>query len=321
MPRVSVVVPTYNRAYLLRDTLPTLLAQTEQDLEIVIVDSASTDDTVELVERAQDPRLRLVRAEHSMPHMANWTRAIHAARGEYVALYHDDDLYEPHIVARSQAFLDAHPTVGMVHVGARLVTGEGRDLGLRQASGRDFVHPGRSEALRWIAEIHDVVASSTMTRRTVYEAVGGFEADLVCADWDMYVRMALVADIGFIAGPLLKVRLHRRSVTNMVRPWRWVEEIEILLPRFRSYCEAAVLQPPQGWATVEKRLRSRLARMLWRSELSLILQGAHALAAETRKATLALDSGVLSRLGGLALAGFNHPAGSYLLRRVRSLRP
>ena len=67
MPRVSVVVPTYNRAYLLRDTLPTLLAQSEQDIEIVIVDSASTDGTVDLVERAHDPRLRLVprRASHA----------------------------------------------------------------------------------------------------------------------------------------------------------------------------------------------------------------------------------------------------------------
>ena len=253
--------------------------------------------------------------------MANWTRAIHAARGEYVALYHDDDLYEPDIVARSRAFLDAHPTVGMVHVGARRVSNEGKDMGLWQASRRDFVHPGRSEALRWIAEVHDVVPSSTMARYTTYEAAGEFDPDLCCSDWDLYVRMALVADIGFIAGPLLKVRIHERSVTNMVKPRRWVEEVDILLPRFRAYCEAAHIQPPQGWAVLEHRLRARVARNLRWAELSLMARREYALAAEMRQAVLALDRSALSHMVEVVFAILNRPVGSALLRWARALWP
>ena len=320
MPRVSVVVPTYNRGELLRETLPTLLAQTEQDLEIIIADSASTDGTVELVRQSRDTRLRLLSSESPMPHYANWTRAIYAATGEYVALYHDDDLYDPEIVASSRRFLDAHPKVGMVHVGARtFMTGEG-DRGLTQAARHDFVRSGRAEALRWIVNCHDVVPSSTMVRRSVYESLDGFEPELTCtADWDFYVRVALIADIGFVAGPLLHVRLHPRSVTNKVHPWRWVEETNLLLDRFKSNCASADFEPPQGWPAAERQMRRSVARRLWLAELSLIYRGEHALASEMRRACLALDSGPLSLALGSILSGCNGPTGRLLLKWVRSI--
>jgi len=320
MPRTSVVVPTCNRAHLLRETLPTLLAQTEQDLEIVIVDNASTDGTAALIEAGRDPRLRLVRSDRQVPQMENWTRAIHAARGDYVALYHDDDLYAPDIVARSRAFLEGQPTVGMVHVGARRFGAGRRDLGPWRAARRDFVRSGRAEALRWIATIHDVVPSSTMVRRALYATVGGFEPDLLCADFDLYVRMALVTDIGFIAGPLLSVRVHDASTTDRMGPGRWVDEVERLLPRFRTHLAAAGVIPPAGWPSVERRLRARFARRLQRLELSLLARGESARAAEAHAAAHALDGRLLSRLLAGSLALLDRPAGRRLLGLARAAR-
>lgn len=157
MPRVSVVVPTRNRLPLLRQTVSTLLAQTEADLELVVADNASSDGTDAWVRDHGDRRLRLARCEPAIPQMANWNRALGLARADYVALYHDDDLYHPEIVARCAAVLDAHPSVGLVHTAAACFRSEGGQAGRVRAADAGYLRSGRGEALRWLSEIHDVV--------------------------------------------------------------------------------------------------------------------------------------------------------------------
>jgi len=319
MPDVSVVVPTYNRLPLLRQTMPSLLAQTEPKLEIIVADGGSTDGTQGYVQRLDDQRIRLITLDKPVPHFENWSRGIKAARGKYIALYHDDDIYDASMVARSRAFLDDHPTVGFVHVAARVLSQLNQFHGLRQAAPHDFVRHGQDEALRWICHIHDVVPSSTMVRREIYEQAGLFEPKLFFADFDLYVRIALITDIGFIADPLLWLRQHEQSVTNNMRPHRFVEEIELLLPRFRNHFQAAGVEPPQGWPVISRQLRGSMARHLRRLYLSLVRRGDHDVATRVGQAILTLDHGVYSRAFVAALSGLNRPVVTALLRLLYSL--
>lgn len=98
-PKVSVLVPTYNRARFLRDAIQSALAQTHQNIEVLVLDDASPDDTAEMVaEFAGDARLAYIRHPENRGIVANWRAGIEAAHGDFFCLLHDDDTIEPSFV-------------------------------------------------------------------------------------------------------------------------------------------------------------------------------------------------------------------------------
>ena len=108
LPRVSVVVPTYNARALLAETLAAILAQTFADFELIVVDDGSTDDTAGYLATITDARLRVIRQANAGVGAAR-NRGIDAARGEFVAFCDHDDLWTADKLATQVAFMDAHP--------------------------------------------------------------------------------------------------------------------------------------------------------------------------------------------------------------------
>ncbi|RIK43958.1 MAG: glycosyl transferase family 2, partial [Chloroflexi bacterium] len=113
-PLVSVCVPTYNDAPFLAQSLQSIVQQTYRQLEILIGDDASTDDTAAVVAAFDDPRIRYIRNTANLGQFENVNALIRRATGDYIAIYHSDDVYTPQIVAREAAFLQSHPQVGAV---------------------------------------------------------------------------------------------------------------------------------------------------------------------------------------------------------------
>lgn len=112
-PRVSVLIPTYNRADLIGVAVDSVLAQTFQDFEIIVVDDGSTDGTREAL-AGYGARVQYIRIDHAGPAPAR-NAGFRAARGEYVCILDSDDLYYPHKLALQVAHLDAHPEHVMVY--------------------------------------------------------------------------------------------------------------------------------------------------------------------------------------------------------------
>ncbi len=222
-PKVSVCVPTYNRAALLNAFLPTILGQTLQDFEIVIGDNCSTDNTAEVVATFADPRIRYVRHEANLGPFGNMNRLLELARGEYVCIAHDDDEYLPTFLEKEAAMLDAHPSAGMVHCAIY----ETDEAGTRQRTERAYATtrllPGKQEFIRFL-QGHNVVCSSVMGRRSTYLAAGPFEGRHICADFLMWLKFALLADVAYLAEPLLERRVHDASVTGSLNPQWWYDE-------------------------------------------------------------------------------------------------
>ena len=131
-PRVSVVIATHNRAELLPTAVESILQQTLQDFEIVIVDDASTDETPEVVERlsAQDARIRALRSEENVGAGGARNLGFAEARGEFVAVLDDDERAEPERLEQQVAFLDQHAQVAVVFSAIRWVDAEDQTLRL-----------------------------------------------------------------------------------------------------------------------------------------------------------------------------------------------
>ena len=125
---VSVIVPAYNAERYLGFTLDSLVAQTYRNLEVIVMDDASTDDTVGVAARYGDP-VRVIRQPTNRGIYENANAGIAEARGEYIAIYHGDDVYEPTIVEREVAAFQAHPELGAVFCLDRFIDAEGREYG------------------------------------------------------------------------------------------------------------------------------------------------------------------------------------------------
>lgn len=127
VPRVSVIIPTYNRRGYLRQAVDSVLAQTRPDFEVLVVDDGSTDDTPRVIASMADPRLRCLWQANAGRSAAR-NRGMAAARGEFIAFLDDDDQYLPHKLAAQVAFLDEHGDVDLVGAGVEIVDAQGKSL-------------------------------------------------------------------------------------------------------------------------------------------------------------------------------------------------
>lgn len=123
-PRVSILVPVYNRAHCIAQTLASALAQSFSDLEVVVVDNASTDATWAVVQEvaARDPRVRAFRNESNLGPVRNWRRCVAEARGEFGKILWSDDLMHEDFLALAVPLME-DPAVGFVYSPALVFTG------------------------------------------------------------------------------------------------------------------------------------------------------------------------------------------------------
>jgi glycosyltransferase involved in cell wall biosynthesis len=318
--KVSVCVPTYNRAGYLAQALGTLRAQTFDDFELVVVDNCSTDGTAEFVGSQRDPRLRYHRNERNLGSRGNWNRCLDLAQGEFVAICHDDDLYAPDFLRRGVNVLDAHPRVAFVHTAARVIDPAGRPLRTYRAHRGDVVWPGTEVFLRFLAHSHDVVMSTVIARRACYDAVDRFTTEFLCADMEMWLRLCLQGDVAYIATPLVSYRTHAESASLTMDPARWCRENEQIVRRAIGWARGSI-----GGIEAREEEFVEATRRLWaRRTLREALFAASCGQRETAAAYLAVSRELGRRGPGAWEAGLASvlvgPLGAPLLRAARETR-
>ncbi len=195
VPLVSVVVPAFNAARFIETSVASILGQTYDKLEVVVVDDASTDDTADVLARIGDERLRVIRNERNLGQFGAINVGIAHARGEIVAIQHADDEYLPAIVERQVAVLDAHPDAGAAFALDVFVDEAGREYS-RVVLPDEFNAGGLLTYGRVLNGIlrHGnsfVRGGTSFVRREVYEAVGQFSTDDgLRGDIEMWLRVA-----------------------------------------------------------------------------------------------------------------------------------
>ncbi len=237
MPLVSVVVPTYNRARIIERTIDSILAQTYQDVEVVIVDDGSSDDTRDCIARryGADPRVRYVHKENGGPATAR-NVGFKQARGEYIALLDSDDTWFPWKLSLQIRCMERYPEIGMTWTDMQMIDAEGRvadptHLRTMYTNYRlfptDEIFP-RSVALGEIApDLADIVGearlrignifskmvmgslvhtSTVVLRRSRLDLVGGFNETLRYSgeDYDFHLRTAREGDVALLDLPAIR---------------------------------------------------------------------------------------------------------------------
>src|SRR5215218_7254519 len=124
-PRVTVCMPTRNRAGWLGQSMRSVLAQTYQDFVLVVSDNASEDDTAEVVAGFDDPRVRYIRLDENIGLVGNHNQMLERVETEYVLILPDDDLAYPELLETTVPVLDANRRAGMVHAGLDMIGPDG----------------------------------------------------------------------------------------------------------------------------------------------------------------------------------------------------
>lgn len=237
-PKVTVCLPTYNRAGYLASCLTGILGQTFRDFEVLVSDNCSTDATPDVVQACADPRIRYHRNEMNIGVFPNMNRCLAQARGEYVCILHDDDVYSPRFLEREVELLDRYPTAGLVHCAAYEIDARNLRRRLIRAYPQDCLREGKQEFLRYLGG-HNICCSTVMARRRLYQDMGGFDPSYLCSDFFMWLQFALQADIAYVAAPLVAMRVHDCALSSSIEPARWCREYLALMERGLKLADSA----------------------------------------------------------------------------------
>ncbi len=203
MPRVSVIIPTHNRAHLLNRAVQSVLDQTYQDFEIIITDDASTDNTEELVKGFNDGRIQYYRHEKNQGGSAARNTSMKHASGEYFAFLDSDDEWFPDKLEKQlTAFEKGENKLGVVYT----------DFDYKSELAKTKYSGNISQS---ILVVNFVGTTSTpLVKKECFDKTGFFDAALPCGqDWDMWIRLAQHYEFYFIDEVLVRYYLQPASIT------------------------------------------------------------------------------------------------------------
>lgn len=205
MPRVTISIPTYNRADLLLLTLRSALAQTYTDREIIVIDNASTDETPQMMEQFAG-QVRYIRKPVNKGLADSYNMGFREAAGEFILQLDSDDIIHPTMIAKQVAYLDQNPKMDFVRVGGYYVNAEGEKMARVRLSPTG---PGR-KLLSSLIYGNLELCGSILWRKSTIDRVGVFDESMhVYVDWDLHLRLAIQdCYFGFLSEPLFFYRFH-----------------------------------------------------------------------------------------------------------------
>lgn len=216
LPLVSVAIPAFNHAAYIEACLDSVCAQTYPELELVMIDDGSIDDTFEIAERfmaSRRSRFRRVvlQRQENRGVCATSNAVIHAAQGEWVHLLGSDDLLLPNKVVRIQQAIDdwCCPKLALVHADVSMVDADGNAIDGKRLR-KERPSPGvDTDAWRWLFFNRQYIFNPTVAlRREAFLSIGGFDARLALEDLDCWLRLSLHYPIARVPEVLASYRKH-----------------------------------------------------------------------------------------------------------------
>jgi glycosyltransferase involved in cell wall biosynthesis len=210
LPRVTVVMPVYNAGTYLRIAVESILAQSFDDFEFLIINDGSTDSGFEAIEGIRDNRIRILHNSKNQGLVACLNCGIDLARGDYLARMDADDLSHPERLKRQVDFLEDHPEIGVCSTWAVFIDAEGRELGtLRTPTGKKL------QSFFWRPS--PLVHAAVMVRSDLLRKHRYCSEFRDAEDYDLWLRLYGSTDFHNISKPLYFIRKHDASVSVVNR--------------------------------------------------------------------------------------------------------
>lgn len=235
-PKVSVIIPTYNRADLLPRTIESVLNQTFKNFELIIVDDGSTDNTEEVVKEFQerDERVRYIWQENSGGAAKPKNNGIKNSRGDYIAILDSDDEWLPDKLVKQLELFESssHPELGFVDCNALMVD---------EKSGKHWeyrIPPYKNVLKEILARDYMGSGSGIMYKKSVFDTIGLFDENLKRGqDWEIRIRIAQKYGFDCVDEPLYKYYVHSENLSSTLRKGEKVKDLEYVFNKYKKYYE------------------------------------------------------------------------------------
>ena len=239
---VSIAIPTYNHAAFIEACLASVCAQTYPELELILIDDGSTDDTFELAQRFLEPNRkrfrRVVLERHENQGVsANSNACIQACQGDWVHLLGSDDLLYPNKVERIQQSIQDWncPNLALVHADCNYIGEDGSIVTRAKQKSRPDPGPD-AQAYRWLFLGEHYIFNPTIAlRREIFIAIGGFDRTLPLEDLDCWLRLAVHHAIARVPEVLASYRKHPGNSSR--------RRLKMLAAHFNTYAKFLIQHP------------------------------------------------------------------------------
>jgi GT2 family glycosyltransferase len=223
-PLVTIAIPTFNRASLLRECVRCALSQTYEHFEVLVSNNASSDDTREVLNGFSDQRLRVIEQETNIGLLPNWNACLMAAKGDYIVLVSDDDRIAPWMLTRCISLMREQPGIPIVITLSNLLSGSSINLhpgSLQKAfpaqkskSLSTGIQDGVEVLTQYLTDQITVTMCSVMLRTELVRKRGGFPQNLPhTADVATWAPLLLLGKVGFVNEACATFTYHRKSET------------------------------------------------------------------------------------------------------------
>ncbi len=231
-PKVSIIMPNYNHAPYLKERLDSILHQTFQDFELILLDDASDDDSSHILKRySNEPKVShtILNAANSGSPFLQWRKGIELAKGEFIWIAESDDVADIHFLEKLIPYLSENKKVALVYADSEKINTDGKKLGLWSTKKNsffkterwrtDYIANGLNEVLDYLLYKTTINnASAVLLKKTALNDPD-FLDELVkyknVGDLFTYISMCLNADIAYCAQPLNYYRDHHQNITKI----------------------------------------------------------------------------------------------------------
>jgi glycosyltransferase involved in cell wall biosynthesis len=225
---VSIVIPSYNHARYLSSAIDSVLSQSYREIELIVIDDGSSDDSVNLLKQIKDDRYSFYCQENQGAHVAI-NRGLALASGEFLAILNSDDVFHPDRIQELMAEFRNDPEAELLSTWIEVIDASGQLLAIKEGWHNlepwPIDHPELSFeqtddfGLNLLRGNFVASTSNVMMRRSLYDRVGGMRNLRFAHDWDFLLRAASCAKCKLIPKPLVKYRVHETNTISSDRAW------------------------------------------------------------------------------------------------------
>lgn len=228
-PKVSVIIPNYNYGRYVANTLESVLSQTYRNIEVIVVDDGSTDNSLSVLEKFGD-RIRLVQQKNAGVSVAR-NHGVSLSDGELLAFLDADDVWLPEKLERQIERFKVDSEIGLVHCSMTLIDPDDQAIGEITDGQEGFIS---HEFLRLERGVVIGAGSTALVKRKLFYEAGGFDPrQSTAADWDFCYRVSRKCKIGFVSTPLVLYRMHGTNMHGNIRAM----EHDLLLGFEKAFAE------------------------------------------------------------------------------------
>ena len=212
MPKISVLIPSFNHALFIGEAIQSVLNQTFQDIEILIIDDGSKDNSIEIIEKFTDSRIYFAVNEENKGAVYTTNKMIELSAGEYIALLNSDDVWETDKLAKQIEFMEKNRQYAAVFSNAEIINQDGSLFHKQEHLYTTIFEQSNRSRFEWLNYFFNVGNAlchpSMLIRKSVYNEVGLYNPLMASLpDFEMWVRVCLKYEIYVMPEKLIKFRI------------------------------------------------------------------------------------------------------------------